>query len=248
MRRLEGKVAVVTGGNSGIGLASARRLHEEGARVLITGRDAQSLDAAVRSIGSGTLAVQADVTRLEEIDRLFSVVASTLGKIDVLFANAGICQFASYEDSQEALFDEMFAINVKGVYFTLQKAIPHLNDKASVILNSSVAAVKGGGSISIYAATKAAVRSFTRTAARELQPRGIRVNAVAPGPIETALFRSGNDAAVMDSFKSGIDTYVPMGRMGRADEVASAVAFLASDDSSYMTGASLPVDGGMENL
>ena len=249
MKRLEGKAAVVTGGNSGIGLASARRLHEEGARVLITGRNARTLDAAVSAIGPGTLAIQSDVSKLEDIDRLFAVVGSKLGKIDVLFANAGIAKFSPYDASTETLFDEMFAINVKGVYFTIQKAIPHLNDRASVILNTSVVAAKGSENAGIYAATKAAVRSFARTAARELQARNVRVNAVAPGPIATPIFgRTGLTEEQIEGFKAGITSLVPMRRIGRPEEVASAVAFLASEDASYITGVELNVDGGMANL
>lgn len=249
MKRLEGKVAVVTGGNSGIGLASAKRLHEEGARVLITGRNAKTLDAAVSAIGAGTLAVQSDVSKAEEIDRLFSVVGSKLGKIDVLFANAGIAKFAPYTASPEALFDELFAVNVKGAYLTLQKAIPHLNDGASVIFNTSVVGSKGTENMGVYAATKAAVRSFVRTAATELQGRNIRVNAVAPGPIATPIFgRSGLTDEQIEGFKAGISGRVPMRRIGRAEEIASAVAFLASDDASYITGVELNVDGGMANL
>jgi NAD(P)-dependent dehydrogenase (short-subunit alcohol dehydrogenase family) len=249
VKRLDGKVAVVTGGNSGIGLASAKRLHEEGARVLITGRDAKTLDAAVSAIGPGTLAVKGDVAKLEDLDRVYSVVASELGKIDVLFANAGVGKFAPYAASQEALFDELFAINVKGAYFTIQKAIAHLNDGASVILNTSVAGSKGAVNMGIYAATKAAVRSFARTAAAELVERRIRVNAVAPGPIVTPIFgRSGMTEEQMEGFKAGISARVPMQRMGRAEEIAGAVAFLASDDASYITGVELNVDGGMANL
>jgi NAD(P)-dependent dehydrogenase (short-subunit alcohol dehydrogenase family) len=249
VKRLEGKVALVTGGNSGIGLASAKRLHEEGARVVVTGRDARTLDAAVGLIGTGTLAIQSDVSNLKDIDRLFSVVVSKLGKIDVLFANAGIAKFAPYTASPETFFDELFAINVKGVYFTLQKAIPHLNDGASVILNTSVVGSKGTENMGIYAATKAAVRSFARTAATELQGRNIRVNAVAPGPIATPIFgRSGLTEEQIEGFKEGIATRVPMRRIGRPEEIASAVAFLASDDASYITGVELNVDGGMANL
>jgi NAD(P)-dependent dehydrogenase (short-subunit alcohol dehydrogenase family) len=249
VKRLEGKAAVVTGGNSGIGLASARRLHEEGARVLITGRNARTLDAAVSAIGPGTLAIQSDVSKLEDIDRLFSVVGSKLGKIDVLFANAGIAKFSPYDASTETLFDELFAINVKGVYFTIQKAIPHLNDRASVILNTSVVAAKGTENAGIYAATKAAVRSFARTAARELQARNVRVNAVAPGPIATPIFgRTGLTEEQIEGFKAGITSLVPMRRIGLPEEVASAVAFLASEDASYITGVELNVDGGMANL
>ena len=249
MSRLEGKVAVVTGGNSGIGLASAKRLHEEGARVVITGRDARTLDAAVGAIGNGTLAVQSDVSKLEDIDRLYSLVAAKAGKIDVLFANAGIGKFAPYTTASEALFDELFAINVKGVYFTLQKAIPHLNDGASVILNTSVVSSNGTENMGIYSATKAAVRSFARTAATELRGRNIRVNAVAPGPIATPIFgRSGMSQEQIEGFKEGISARVPLGRIGRPEEIAGAVAFLASDDASYITGIELNVDGGMANL
>ena len=249
MKRLEGKVAVVTGGNSGIGLASAKRLHEEGARVVITGRDARTLDAAVTSIGAGTVALQSDVSKLEDIDRLFSVVGAEVGRIDVLFANAGIARFAPYSASEVALFDDLFATNVKGVYFTLQKAIPHLNDGASVILNTSVVASKGTENMGIYAATKAAVRSFARTAASELKERNIRVNAVAPGPIATPIFgRIGLTAEQVEGFKAGISSRVPLGRLGSPEEIASAVAFLASDDASYITGIELNVDGGMANL
>lgn len=249
MNRLEGKIAVVTGGNSGIGLATAKRLHEEGARVLITGRDRRTLDDAVRAIGPGTVAVQSDVSKLDDIDRLFSVAESELGKIDVLFANAGIAKFAPYSASQAALFDELFATNVRGVYFTLQKALPHLNDGASVILNTSVVGSKGTENAGIYAATKAAVRSFARTAATELQGRNIRVNAVAPGPIATPIFgRTGLTEEQIKGFQDGITARVPMHRIGRAEEVASAVAFLASDDASYITGVELNVDGGMANL
>jgi NAD(P)-dependent dehydrogenase (short-subunit alcohol dehydrogenase family) len=247
--KFKGKVAVVTGGNSGIGLATAQRLHQEGARVVISGRDARTLDAAVAAIGAGTLAVQTDVAKPKDIERLYSVVASKLGKIDVLFANAGIAKFAPYTESDERLFDEQFAINVKGVYLTLQKAIPHLNDGASVILNTSVVASKGPANMGIYAATKAAVRSFARTAATELLGRNIRVNAVAPGPIATPIFgRSGLTAEQIDSFKAGISDRVPMRRIGRPEEIANAVAFLASDDASYITGVELNVDGGMANL
>jgi NAD(P)-dependent dehydrogenase (short-subunit alcohol dehydrogenase family) len=249
MKRLEGKVAVVTGGNSGIGLATAKRLHEEGARVLITGRNPKTLDAAVSAIGPGTVALQSDVAKLEDIERVFEVAESKLGKVDVLFANAGIAKFGTYSDSQAALFDELFATNVKGVYFTLQKAIPHLRDGASVILNTSVVSSKGTENMGIYAATKAAVRSFARTAATELQGRNIRVNAVAPGPIATPIFgRTCLTQEQIEGFKAGISARVPLGRIGRPEEIAGAVAFLASDDASYITGIELNVDGGMANL
>ncbi len=249
MSRLQGKVAVVTGGNSGIGLASATRLRAEGARVVVAGRDAGTLDAAVSTIGSQTVAVQADVSRLEDIERLYSAVASRFGRIDILFANAGIAKFAPYGASDEALFDELFAVNVRGVYFTLQKAIPHLRDGASVILNTSAVGSKGFENMGIYAATKAAVRSFVRTAARELAGRNIRVNAVSPGPIATPIFgRSGMTAEQIEAFKAGVSDRVPLKRIGTPEEIAGAVAFLASDDASYITGVELNVDGGIVNL
>jgi len=249
MSRLQGKVAVVTGGNSGIGLASAQRLHAEGARVVISGRDQKTLDSAVATLGAGAIAIRADVSNLADIDQLFSQVASRLGKIDVLFANAGVAKFAAYADSTDSLIDEMFAINVKGVYFTIQKAIPHLNDAASVILNTSVVSTKGAENMGIYAATKAAVRSFARTAAAELKTRNIRVNAVAPGPIATPIFgRSGLTEEQIEGFKAGIAASVPLHRLGRPEEIAGAVAFLASDDASYITGIELNVDGGLGSL
>jgi NAD(P)-dependent dehydrogenase (short-subunit alcohol dehydrogenase family) len=249
MKRLEGKVAVVTGGNSGIGLASAKRLHDEGARIAISGRDAKTLDAAVGMIGPGTLAVQADVAQLADIDKLYAAVHEQFGKIDVLFVNAGVATFAPYTLATEQMFDHLYAINVKGAYFTIQKAIPFLNDGASIVLNTSIASTKGMEGASMYASTKAAVRSFARTAARELLPRKIRVNAVAPGPIATPIIgRAGMTQEQQDAYTAGITSRVPMGRSGTSEEVAGAVAFLASSDASYITGVELNVDGGMGQL
>jgi NAD(P)-dependent dehydrogenase (short-subunit alcohol dehydrogenase family) len=188
MKRLEGKVAVVTGGNSGIGLASAKRLKEEGARVAIAGRSQKTLDEAAKAFGKDVLAIQADVSKLEDIDKIYAAVAKKFGKIDVLFVNAGVAKFSPFSQTTEAIYDENFSTNVKGAYFTIQKAIPHLNDGASIILNTSVAGIKGTEGTSAYSATKAALRSIARTAASELVGRGIRVNAVAPGPIETPIF------------------------------------------------------------
>jgi len=185
MKRLEGKVAVVTGGNSGIGLATATRFHEEGARVVIAGRNQKTLDEAAKAIGKGTVAVQADVSSAKDLDRLYTTVSEKLGKIDVLFANAGIYKFAPLAATTEVLYDELFDINARGVYFTIQKALPHLNDGASIIVNTSVAVEIGVPNGTAYAATKAAFRSFTRSIAAELVERGIRVNAGSPGPIET---------------------------------------------------------------
>jgi NAD(P)-dependent dehydrogenase (short-subunit alcohol dehydrogenase family) len=249
MKRLEGKVAVVTGGNSGIGLATAKRLQEEGARVAISGRSKQTLADAVKTIGNGVVAVQSDVAKLSDIDKLFTEVSEKLGKIDVLFVNAGVAKFAPLAETSESLFDEQFDINIKGAYFTIQKALPFLNEGASIILNTSVADQKGTLGASAYAATKAALRSLARTAAAELVGRGIRVNTVAPGPIETPIIaRTGLPQEAIDQFAKDIMTRIPMKRFGQSEEVAGAVAFLASSDASYVTGVELNVDGGFGQI
>ena len=249
MKRLEGKVAVVTGGNSGIGLATAKRLQEEGARVAISGRGRQTLDEAVRTIGNGVVAVQADVAKPADMDKLYAEVNRKLGKIDVLFVNAGVAKFAPFAETSESLFDEQFDINIKGAYFTIQMALPLLNDGASIILNTSVADQKGNAGTSAYSATKAALRSLARTTAAELVSRGIRVNAVAPGPIETPIFgRTGLPKEQIDEFAKEITAKVPMKRLGRPEEVAATVAFLASQDASYITGIEINVDGGLGQI
>jgi NAD(P)-dependent dehydrogenase (short-subunit alcohol dehydrogenase family) len=249
MARLEGKVAVVTGGNSGIGLATARRFQEEGAKVAISGRSRKTLDEAVKTLGNGVVAIQADVANLPEVDKLYAEVSRKLGKIDVLFVNAGIAKFVSLAETSESAYDEQFDINIKGAYFTIQKALPFLNDGASIILNTSVVDSKGTVGASAYAATKAALRSVARTAAAELVGRGIRVNTVAPGPIVTPILgRNGLPQEAIDEFARGITERVPMKRFGQPEEVAATVAFLASQDASYITGVEINVDGGLGQI
>lgn len=249
MNRLEGKVAVVTGGNSGIGLATAKRFQQEGARVAISGRSKKTLHEAVRTIGNGVLAIQADVAKLTDLDKLFTEVSQKLGKIDVLFVNAGVAKFGSIAETSESTYVEQFDINIKGAYFTIQKALPLLNDGASIILNTSVADIKGNIGTSAYSATKAALRSLARTAAAELVGRGIRVNAVAPGPIVTPIFgRTGLSQEGIDEFAKQILAKVPMKRFGQPEEVATTVVFLASQDASYITGVEINVDGGVGQI
>ncbi len=250
MKRFEGKVAVVTGGNSGIGLATAKRLQEEGARVAIVGRSKKTLDEAVKTIGNGVVAVQADVSVAKDLDRLYATVSQKFGKIDILFANAGIYKFAPLAATSQDLYDELFDINSRGVYFTIQKALPHLNDGASIIVNTSVAGEIGLPNGTVYAATKAALRSFTRSIAAELVERGIRVNAVSPGPIETpaGFERSGLSKEAIEEFVKNVISQVPMKRIGKPEEIAGAVAFLASQDASFITGAELAVDGGLGQI
>ena len=254
MSKLEGKVAVITGGNSGIGLATAQRFASEGAYVFITGRRQSELDAAVKQIGknnnNNVTSVQGDVSNLADLDRLYATVKEQKGRIDILFANAGVGELAPLGEITEAHFDKTFGINVKGLLFTVQKALPLFQDGGgSIILNASIASSKGAEALSVYSATKAAIRSFARTWTVELKHRKIRVNAISPGPIDTPGFNGlALSEEQIEQFKTSIVSTVPMGRMGSPDEVAKAVSFLASDDSSYVTGIELFVDGGMAQI
>lgn len=245
MHKLEGKVALITGGDSGIGLATARRFVAEGAYVYITGRRQQALDSAVRAIGQQAAGIQGDVSQLADLDRLYTQVRQRHARIDVLFANAGVVEHAALGDITEAHYDKTFNVNVKGTLFTVQKALPLLPDGASIILNASIVASKGGEAISVYSATKAAIRSFARTWTVDLHARKIRVNAISPGPIDTPGIRSleGGEQSQARSTAA-----IPLGRLGDPDDIAKAVVFLASDDSSFMTGTELFVDGGMAQI
>jgi NAD(P)-dependent dehydrogenase (short-subunit alcohol dehydrogenase family) len=249
MSKHEGKIAVITGGNSGIGLATAQRLAAEGAYVFITGRRQAELDAAVKLIGKNVTAVQGDVSNLADLDRLYATVKQQKGRIDILFANAGLGEFAPLGSITEAHYDKTFNINVKGVLFTVQKALPLLVDGGAIVLNASIVSSKGMPAFSVYSATKAALRSFARTWTVDLKDRKIRVNAVSPGPIETpgvdGLAKNPGDLA---QIKANLASAVPMGRMGTSDEIAKAVSFLASDDASFITGIELFVDGGMAQI
>jgi NAD(P)-dependent dehydrogenase (short-subunit alcohol dehydrogenase family) len=249
MSKHAGKISVITGGNSGIGLATAQRLANEGAYVFITGRRQSELDAAVKLIGKNVTAVQGDVSNLADLDRLYATVKQQKGRIDVLFANAGLGEFAPLGSITEAHYDKTFDVNVKGVLFTVQKALPLLVDGASVILNASIVSIKGMPAFSVYSATKAALRSFARSWTVDLKDRKIRINVVSPGPIETpAIDRLGQTIGDAAQLKVGLISGVPMGRMGTSDEIAKAVSFLASDDASFITGIELFVDGGMAQI
>jgi NAD(P)-dependent dehydrogenase (short-subunit alcohol dehydrogenase family) len=249
MGKLEGKIALVTGGNSGIGLATAKQFVNEGAYVFITGRRDPELAAAVKEIGRNVTGVRGDVSNLGDLDRLFTQIKREKGKLDVVFANAGVAKYAPIGKITEEFYDSIFDINVKGLLFTVQNALPLLPDGASIILNASIVGSKGLPANSVYSATKAAVRSFARTWTTDLKDRHIRVNAVSPGATDTPGL---ND--LLASTEAGqqrlkmISSTVPLGRLGTPDEIAKAVVFLASDDSSYITGTELFVDGGFAQV
>jgi len=249
MGKLEGKIALITGGNSGIGLATAKQFVNEGAYVFISGRRDRELAAAVKEIGRNVSGVQGDVSNLGDLDRLFAQIKREKGKLDIVFANAGAARFARLGTITEEFYDSIFNTNVKGLLFTVQKALPLLPDGASIILNSSVVGSKGLSMNSVYSATKAAVRSFARTWTTDLKDRRIRVNAVSPGSVDTpGLSDLLASSEAGDQRKKMIITAVPLGRLGTPDEIAKAVVFLASDDSSYVTGIELFVDGGFAQV
>jgi NAD(P)-dependent dehydrogenase (short-subunit alcohol dehydrogenase family) len=237
-RKLRGKVAIITGGTTGIGLATAKLFVKEGAYVFITGRRQKELDAAVKAIGANVTGVQGDVSKMADLDHLYEAV-KTKGRIDVVFANAGIAEFAPMGKITEQHFEKLFDINVKGTLFTVQKALPLLNDGGSIILNGSVASVKGTPAFGVYGATKAALRSFVRTWTSDLRDRHIRSNVISPGPTDTPAIGGQPEDAI-----ARIVSTIPMGRMGESDEIAKVALFLASDDSSFVTGIELFVDGG----
>lgn len=249
MGKLQGKIALVTGGNSGIGLATAKRFVEEGAYVFITGRRNDELTAAVKDIGKNVTSVQGDVSKLGDLDRLFAQIKRERGTLDIVFANAGVARYARLGAITEELYDSIFDINVKGLLFTVQKALPLLPDGASIILNASIVGSKGLAMNSVYSATKAAIRSFARTWTTDLKDRRIRVNAISPGSIDTpGLSDLLASSEVGEQRKKMISTLTPLGRLGTPDEIAKAVVFLASDDSSYVTGIELFVDGGFAQV
>jgi NAD(P)-dependent dehydrogenase (short-subunit alcohol dehydrogenase family) len=250
-KRLEAKTAVITGGNSGIGLATAQRFVQEGAFVFIVGRRQDELDKAVKQIGRNVMGVQGDVSNLADLDRLYDTVKQQKGRIDILFANAGVADVAQLGSITESHFHKIFSVNVKGLLFTVQKALPLFQDGGSIILTSSVGGSKGFEGVSVYSATKAAVRSFARSWTVDLKHRKIRVNAVSPGMISTPMLSGqgmGLSEEQVEQFKKSVLNTVPLGRPGNPDEIAKAVAFLASDDSSYITGIELFVDGGLAQI
>jgi NAD(P)-dependent dehydrogenase (short-subunit alcohol dehydrogenase family) len=249
MGKLNGKVALVTGGNSGIGLATAKQFAVEGAYVFISGRRESNLARAVQEIGENVTSIQGDVSEPADLDRLFSQIKKEKGRLDIVFANAGVARYGQLGEITEELYDSIFEINVKGVLFTVQKALPLLTDGASIILNASIVASKGLPANAIYSASKAAVRSFARTMSTDLKARQIRVNAVSPGPTDTPGFNElVNSSEVGQHRIKMLSSTIPLGRLGRPEEIAKAVTFLASDESSYITGIELFVDGGMTQV
>lgn len=249
MKKHQGKVAVVTGGSSGIGFAAAKRLADEGAFVYITGRRQSQLDQAAEEIGPHVAAIQGDAADLKDLDRLYSIIKQEKGHIDIFFANAGFGTYTPLGEITEEEFDMTFRLNVKGVLFSVQKALPLIREGGSIIINGSTTTIKGNPAFSVYSATKAAVRSFARTWSMDLKGRNIRVNTLSPGPIDTPAHELAvGDKQKLEKLKAYFAATVPLGRMGKPDEVAKAVSFLASDDSSFITGIELFVDGGQAQV
>jgi NAD(P)-dependent dehydrogenase (short-subunit alcohol dehydrogenase family) len=249
MGKLDGKIALITGGNSGIGLATAKRFVAEGAFVFITGRREAELASAAAEIGSNVSPVQGDVSNLADLDRLFAQIKQEKGRLDVIFANAAIAEYAPIGAITEQHYDSTFSVNVKGLLFTVEKALPLMPDGGAIVLNASIVGIKGFAANSVYSATKAAVRSFARTWTTDLKARRIRVNAISPGPIDTpGLAGLAASTGASDEVYRSLEEMVPLGRLGTPDEIAKAVVFLASDDSSFVTGAELFVDGGLAQV
>jgi NAD(P)-dependent dehydrogenase (short-subunit alcohol dehydrogenase family) len=249
-QKLAGKIAVITGGSSGIGLATAKRFVQEGAYVFITGRREKELSAAVREIGAGATGVQSDVANPADLDKLYAAVKEQSGKLDIVFANAGTGAFAPLGQISEDHFDRQFNVNVKGLLFSVQKALPFMQRGGSIVLNASIVSMKGSPAFSVYSATKAAVRSFARTWCVDLKEQGIRVNAISPGIVPTPSYNTAlglSDEQVDQYVQSSLGN-IPLGRAGTTDEIAKAVVFLASDDSSYVNGIELFVDGGLAQI
>ncbi len=249
-QKLVGRTALITGGSSGIGLATAKRFVQEGAHVFLTGRRQSELDSALGQIGGNATAIRGDVSDLEDLNRLFAAIQQQRGKLDIVFANAGTGEFAPLGQITEAHFDKQFNLNVRGLLFTVQKALPLLQDGASIILNASIVSLKGSPAFSVYSATKAAVRSFARTWSVDLKERRIRVNAISPGIVPTQSYNTslGMSQEQVDQYVQSSSPNIPLGRAGTTDEIAKAVLFLASDDSSYITGIELFVDGGLAQI
>jgi NAD(P)-dependent dehydrogenase (short-subunit alcohol dehydrogenase family) len=248
-KRLEGKIALITGGTTGIGLATAKRFVGEGARVIITGRRKEVLDTAARDLGTQVIGIQADSGKLDDLDRLYAQIKKQYGHLDIVFANSGIGEFASIDQATEEHFDKTFAINVKGVFFTVQKALPLMKAGGAIVLNASAGSGKGIPAFGVYCATKAAVRSFARTWTNDLKDRKIRVNVVSPGPVDTpAVDALAGDPEQAKQMRAAVASQIPLGRYGESDEIAKAVVFLVSDDSSFVAGVELFVDGGMTQV